>query len=602
MSILAVAFVGWLVFEGINDMRGGNVGGDINPVVGEVAGNDIRYNDWNSFHQNQLAVMRQTGRVMTDEDLRIVENQAWESLINATLLEGELDRLGIQVTDSEVRQAFFTQPPQEMMSHAAFQTDGQFDIDKYRRFFTDPSTDETQLLQIENYYRSLLPRAKLQALVESGIYVSDEEAWEFFRDTNETARVRFVNIDPSETVPDTAITVSDSEIRTFYNEHREEFIRPASARTNLISIALRPSQTDTASALKRATSLAERVRAGEMFEDVAANESGDTISAVDGGFMGHRARTELNPALANAAYAARIGEVTDPVETPFGFHILRVDSRTTDSLSLRQIYIPIEMSPATEDSIFDFMDELEGIALAQGLATAADSLDSSINLDVQLTAGVSFVPGVGALGVAPDWALEPETEIGEISRFWETPTGFHVFELLGRSDEGEIPLQEVTPNIRTQLLIDKKKERAAEIINGQLTNTPIEDATLEAAATTMEWTVEETTTFRRGDFVPGLGQGTEAIGEAFGSVIGIRSNVVDAGDAIAVIEVLEHHNVTRTEFENVKEALLLQLRFERAQQYVQRWMAALRAEATVEDHRALLNNPSNADSHEGHAH
>ena len=95
MSILAVAFVGWLVFEGINDMRGGNVGGDINPVVGEVAGNDIRYNDWNSFHQNQLAVMRQTGRVMTDEDLRIVENQAWESLINATLLEGELDRLGI---------------------------------------------------------------------------------------------------------------------------------------------------------------------------------------------------------------------------------------------------------------------------------------------------------------------------------------------------------------------------------------------------------------------------------------------------------------------------------------------------------------------------
>ena len=599
MSILAVAFVGWLVFEGINDMRGGNVGGDINPVVGEVAGNDIRYNAWNSFHQNQLAVMRQTGRVMTDEDLRIVENQAWESLINATLLQGELDRLGIQVTDLEVQQAFFTQPPQEMMSHAAFQTDGQFDINKYRRFFTDPSTDETQLLQIENYYRPLLPRAKLQALVESGIYVSDEEAWEFFRDTNETARVRFVHIDPSETVPDTAITVSDSEIRTFYNEHREEFIRPASARTNLISIALRPSQTDTASALERATSLAERVRAGELFEDVAANESADTISATDGGFMGHRARTELNPALANAAYAARIGEITDPVETPFGFHILRVDSRTTDSLSLRQIYIPIEMSPATEDSIFDFMDELEGIALAQGLVTAADSLDSSINLDVQLTAGVSFVPGVGALGVAPDWAREPETEIGEISRFWETPTGFHVFELLGQSDEGEIPLQEVTPNIRTQLLIDKKKERAAEIINGQLANTP--NATLEAAATTLEWAVEETNTFRRGDFVPGLGQGTEAIGEAFGSVIGIRSNVVDAGDAIAVIEVLEHHNVTRTEFENVKEVLLLQLRFERAQQYVQRWMAALRAEATVEDHRARLLNP-NADSHEGHAH
>ena len=150
-------------------------------------------------------------------------------------------------------------------------------------------------------------------------------------------------------------------------------------------------------------------------------------------------------------------------------------------------------------------------------------------------------------------------------------------------------------------LIEKKKERAAEIINNQLINAPTDDITLEAAATTLEWTVEETDTFRRGDFVPGLGQGTEAIGEAFGSVIGVRSNVVDAGDAIAVIEVLEHHNVTRTEFENVKQALLLQLRFERAQQYVQRWMAALRAEATVEDHRARLLNPG-ADSHEGHVH
>ena len=601
MSILAVAFVGWLVFEGINDMRGGNVGGDINPVVGEVSGNEIRYNDWNLFHQNQLAVVRQMGRIMTDEDLRIVEDQAWESLIEATLLQGELDRLGIQVTDSEVRQAFLTQPPQEMLRHAAFQTDGQFDIDKYRRFFTDPATDETQLLQIENYYRSLLPRAKLQALVGSGIYVSDEEAWDFFRDMNETARVRFVHIDPSATVPDSDVVISESEIRAFYNEHREEFIRPASARTNMMSIALRPSPSDTASARERAVMLSERVRSGAVFEDVAASESADTISAIDGGFMGHRARTDLNPAMAAAAYEARVGEVTDPVETPFGFHVLRVDSRAADSLSLRQIFIPVEMSPATEDSIFDFMDELEGIALSRGLVTAADSLGTSINLDVQLTDGVSFIPGVGALGVAPDWALLPETEIGELSRFWETPTGFHVFELLGRSDEGEIPLEEVTPSIRAQLMTTKKKERAAEIVTAQLASASVSGSTLDAAAALMAWTVEETNTFRRGDFVPGLGQGTEAVGEAFGTTIGARSNVVDAGNGIAVIEVIEHHNVTRTEFDEVREVLLAQLRFERTQLYVQKWMAALRAGATVEDHRTRLLN-SDTGSHEGHAH
>ncbi|MXX79273.1 MAG: hypothetical protein F4Z33_10125, partial [Gemmatimonadales bacterium] len=168
MGIMAAAFVGWLVFDGINAMQGGNLGGQINPVVGQVGGQDIRYNEWNIFLQNQLAVNRAADRSMTDEDVRVVTERAWESLISATLIQAELDRLGVSVTDAEVRQAFFTQPPQEMLSYPGFQTDGQFDIDKYRRFFTDPATDETQLLQIEGCYRSILPRAKLQTLVQSG--------------------------------------------------------------------------------------------------------------------------------------------------------------------------------------------------------------------------------------------------------------------------------------------------------------------------------------------------------------------------------------------------------------------------------------------------
>jgi len=49
MLVLSFAFVGWLVFEGINDMRGGNLGGEINPVVGEVSGTPIRYSVWNSY-------------------------------------------------------------------------------------------------------------------------------------------------------------------------------------------------------------------------------------------------------------------------------------------------------------------------------------------------------------------------------------------------------------------------------------------------------------------------------------------------------------------------------------------------------------------------
>lgn len=587
MGIMAAAFVGWLVFDGINAMQGGNLGGQINPVVGQVGGQDIRYNEWNIFLQNQLAVSRAADRGMTDEDVRVVTERAWESLISATLIQAELDRLGVSVTDAEVRQAFLTQPPQEMLSYPGFQTDGRFDIDKYRRFFTDPATDETQLLQIEGYYRSILPRAKLQTLVQSGIYVSEEEAWRFYRDTNEQARVRFVRIDPAQTVADSQVTVSEDEIRRVYDERVDELIRPASARVNMVSISLRPSVADSLAARERAAALADRVRGGEDFAEVAMAESADSISGVEGGFMGKRPTSAFDPRLVEAAADAPLGRVTDPVETPFGLHVLQVDERTADSLALRQIYVPFEISGATEDSVFTLLDDLEDLALRTDLTTAGDSLGVTIRTDVQLLDGVDFIPGAGQLGVAREWALGPESEIGDLSDSFENPSGFHLIELLGRRDESTIPFEEAEIGIRAELLVEKKKERAAELAAGLL-GAVAAGSSLDEATEEFGWSVEETELFRRGDFVPGLGQGTEAVGFGFGADVGEFSGVLDAGGAVVVVEVLERDEATRDGFEEVRDAVLGQLSFERSQQYVQKWLVALREDTVVEDHRERL--------------
>ena len=234
---------------------------------------------------------------MTEEDVRVVREQAWNELVSQALLESELDRLGVVVTDEEIRQAFLTQPPPEFLSHPAFQTDGQFDLMKYQQFFADPTTDETLLLQIENYYRTVLPRTKLQALIQESIYVSEDEAWRYYRDTNESVSVRYIAVDPVAAVADSLATVSAAEVRAYYEEHAEEFTRPATARTNMLSIALQPTVADSAAAMARADSLRQRVLDGEDFAEVARAESADSISAERGGDVGRLGRDDLDATL-----------------------------------------------------------------------------------------------------------------------------------------------------------------------------------------------------------------------------------------------------------------------------------------------------------------
>jgi peptidyl-prolyl cis-trans isomerase D len=587
MAILAFAFVGWLVFEGINDMSGGNLGGEINPVVGEAGGRDIRYSVWNNYLESQLAAARGANRSLTEEERRVVTDRAWEGLVSLVLLEAELERLGIEVADAEVLAAFLNQPPPEMFSHPAFQTDGQFDIEKYRRFFTDPATDETQLLQIESYYRTILPRNKLEELIRGGVYVSEAEAWQFFKDTNETATVRFVSVDPLATVADSAVDVTDAEVRAYYNANREDFEVPETARTNMVTVALRPSPEDTLAARMRAAELHQRIVDGEAFEDVATAESADSLSAILGGDMGRRAITDFDPSLLAATEELDVGEISDPVETSFGLHILRIEELWGDSIQLRQIWVPIEISRETEDIVFQQMDDLEDIALRTNLVTAADSLGIQVRTDVPLSDGIDFIAGAGALGVAPDWAFNTLTEIGELSQFFENPTGFHVFELLARQDGGIAPLEDVAPNIR-RVLADEKKKEAAAVLAARVTEALASGASLEDAAGPYGWAVEPAGPFRRGDFVPGLGQGTEAIGVSFGAPIGSVSGVVDAGDAVAIVQVVDRVEATREGFEAVRDALLGQLTFERTQEYLQKWLLALRETATVEDHRERL--------------
>src|SRR5699024_6605886 len=114
-----------------------------------------------------------------------IEEEAWQQVVMDKLIERELERRGIRVTDEEIRQAARSVPPAEFMSNPMFMTDGQFDMNKYTQFLASPSVDNQLLLQLEAYYRDIIPRSKLYYQVVAGTHLTDGDIWQMYRDANE---------------------------------------------------------------------------------------------------------------------------------------------------------------------------------------------------------------------------------------------------------------------------------------------------------------------------------------------------------------------------------------------------------------------------------
>jgi peptidyl-prolyl cis-trans isomerase D len=291
--------------------------------------------------------------------------------------------------------------------------------------------------------------------------------------------------------------------------------------------------------------------------------------------------------ISDAVEALETGEITGPLATPAGFRLLTVTERSGDTASVAHVLFPVVLSETGEDEVFRAMDDFEGIALNRGMEAAGEEMDHDVRTDVTVTEGFDFVPGVGSLGVGVDWAVDPLTPLDEVSEFFENGSGFHMLEVVSRTEPGTLSFEQSRARIESILREDRQRERAAELADG-LTDQVLSAGSLEEAAEMLGWTFGQTGSFTRGQFVQGLGRGTEAVGAAFGSPIGTVAGPFDAGDGIVFIRV-EQRNAPNSEmFQVVRGQLRSQLESQLSQTSVSQWVQALRDEAEIVDLRDRL--------------
>lgn len=278
-----------------------------------------------------------------------LRGQILSQLITDRLVENYLNEMGYRITDEQV--AEFVQSVPE------FQVNGVFDINTYREVLRmnnrEPLEFEAQqraVLRQEQFINSLRATALVtpaeyrrylnlfaeqrvitvasidEQAVTDEIVITDDMITSFY-DNNptmyqlpESADVEYIELRRDAVAE--SIAVSEAELLQHYEESQDRYLQDEQRQARHILILFNDDE-DAAEAL--AGEVLARVQGGESFEDVAAEVSDDGGTSSQGGDLGTLTRTQLPGDLGGAIFSMTEGEIRGPVESEFGFHIVRLD-------------------------------------------------------------------------------------------------------------------------------------------------------------------------------------------------------------------------------------------------------------------------------------
>ncbi len=593
--ILAVAFVGWLAVGQVMSILGpsGNVVLRVNRKEYPVTEYQQRVQLASEQYRQQYGTAP-----LTKEEDRQLQDQVINQMIQDALLEQEYRRLGIRVSDEEIVAMAHNSPLPEIMRDPQFQTDGQFDIRKWQQFLSTTS-DRNLLLQLEGIYRQQIPRIKLFEYLASDVYIPDAKLWRLYKDQHDSVRVTALAVSPS-TILDTT-PISDAELQAYVAKHPDDFKRPAVAYVRFISVPRLPNANDSTAARAHVTRVRSELARGAKFEDVAKRESSDSGSGQRGGDLGWVRKSDTTTFVApfmRAVRSLKPGELSAPVPTRFGYHLIRIDQAKGDSVKVRHILIPVALQGAHLDQVEARADTLERLAAERSDPTTLDTVARRMKLQVspeyRVAENQGFMLGDYRIPDVSVWAFE--TPVGETSPVIDGEAGYYVFRLDSVTTAGAPPLAQIRAQVTDVVRVEKLKSVArhrADSLAALLRGIP----DLAAAAAAHGLQVQRLGPFTRMRPPRDLTGEAVVVGTAFGLRVGERSGVVEGAGAYFILESLGRKFADSTAWLAQKEVQRTQLRQALQQARIQQYLEGVRAKAKVVDRRKdLFKSQASADA------
>ena len=617
LGLVCLAFV---IFYIPDFLRGTGADAASGDTIARVNGRDITAGEFRRTYQAQLQAYRSAyGGQMSDQLLKQlgIEQQILQQMVDERAALAEADRLGIKVSDEEIRRRIFAMP--------AFQENGAFigetRYNQLLRMQRPPMTAQ----EFEDSVRRGLTVDKLRAALTDWLSVADNELEQEYRRRNDKVKLAVVGFTADSFRPQ--VSATDAEIASYFDAHKNDFKIPEKRKIRYIlvdidsirakvvvppadveraynnsieqyttpeqvrasHILLKTEGKDDAAVKAKAEEILKQAKAGADFADLAKKNSEDEQSAKNGGDLDYFGRGRMVPEFDQAVFAMQKGQISDLVKTQYGYHIIKLEdkkSATTKPLAdVRQQITDQLAYERAQAQAADLAQKLEGQIRRPG---DLDAVGKANGLPVQESGFFARDEPILGLGPAPEATNRAfDMKPGEVSGALRASRGF-VFETLVTKQDPYVPkIEEVKERVRDEVIKQKardaSKQKAAEIA-AKLKSAP----DFEKAAKAAGLEAKTTELITRDSPIPDLGVAPAVEDAAFKMPQGAVSEAIPTDNGTAVIKVIEKKEVTADEWTGAKDRFREELLSDRRNRFFGSYMAKAKKNMKIDVNRETL--------------
>ena len=578
--ILWLLIISFGVLWGLSDTKVFNAIMSGPQNLGSVNGHPISVESYNKLVNNYLERAGSQGNGASSEMQAYYEDLAWNQLVLNQILKDKMKDLGITVTDAEIVDMVTGKNPDPLIAQQFRKKDGSIDRVALQAAINSPENTQAWIA-IEHELRDKRRREKLGNYIQSALPVSNLEVEQTWARQNSTADFNFVRF-PYASISDSTIQVTDSDLRTYYEKHKDEFHRDKTWDFEYVTFSKAPTHKDTVRTIDEMKKLRNQFAAAKDDSTfLAENQSATPFT------KSWIKKSEIRKPY-DIVFNMKTGEVSHVIMMDGRVHLIKkLGERTVKGhkeVLFADMSHDITADPLdTIDKVASNADDFSYYASQTSFQQEAQKEHLKIQHSIA-TEGTPFIAGIGQSQQMLN-ALE-RSEDGKISKTIELPDEFVVFKVNSVKPAGIRSFDDVkaqiTPAVRSQLRQKKLMKKVDDLMKQHTTLDAL------AKAENLKVYTAENITFS-GQAIPNGGREPKIVGDVFGAALNKVTGPLAGESAVYVIQVTKR---TMADPAKMTDANRSQIRQQLEQQkqrvFGQTWIDQLKKNADIVDNRAEL--------------